>query len=93
MNILEPVDNEVLAAGDLDLIVAPALAYDRRGNRLGRGGGYYDRFISRHSGALVCGLAFDGQLLDDLPAEPHDQPVNMVATNVEFLRFARKREK
>jgi 5-formyltetrahydrofolate cyclo-ligase len=89
MDILEPIANEVLAASELDLIVAPALAYDRRGNRLGRGGGYYDRFISQTGGCLVCGLAFDGQLLDELPAEPHDQPVNMLATNVEFLRFAR----
>ncbi|MBL7221455.1 MAG: 5-formyltetrahydrofolate cyclo-ligase [Phycisphaerae bacterium] len=89
MDILEPTGNEVLAASELDLIVAPAMAYDRRGNRLGRGGGYYDRFISQADGCLVCGLAFDGQLLDELPAEPHDQPVNMLATNVEFLRFAR----
>jgi len=65
------------------------MACDRRGNRLGRGGGYYDRFISQADGCLVCGLVFDGQLLDELPAEPHDQPVNMLATNVEFLRFAR----
>ncbi|MDP6543988.1 MAG: 5-formyltetrahydrofolate cyclo-ligase [Phycisphaerae bacterium] len=91
MDILEPIGNEVLAASELDLIVAPALAFDRRGNRLGRGGGYYDRFISQTGGCLVCGLAFDGQLLDELPAEPHDQPVNMLATNVEFLRFARDR--
>jgi len=89
MDILEPIGNEVLAASELDLIVAPAMACDRRGNRLGRGGGYYDRFISQADGCLVCGLVFDGQLLDELPAEPHDQPVNMLATNVEFLRFAR----
>lgn len=91
MDILEPIGNGVLAAGELDLIVAPALAYDRRGNRLGRGGGYYDRFINRTDGCLVCGLAFGGQLLDELPAEPHDQQVNMLATDVELLRFARSR--
>jgi len=91
MDILEPIGNEVLATSELDLIVAPAMAYDRRGNRLGRGGGYYDRFISQRGRCLVCGLAFGGQLLDELPAEPHDRPVNMLATNVEFLRFARDR--
>ena len=91
MEILEPIGNDVLATGELDLVVAPALAYDRRGNRLGRGGGYYDRFIALHSSALVCGLAFDGQLLDELPSEPHDQPVNMLVTNVEFIRFSRNR--
>jgi 5-formyltetrahydrofolate cyclo-ligase len=91
MGILEPIGTYVLASGELDLIVAPALAFDRRGNRLGRGGGYYDRFIGLHGGVLVCGLGFDEQLLDDLPYEPHDQPVNMLATNVEFIRFARNR--
>ena len=91
MNILEPTGNDILASDELDLIVAPALAFDRRGARLGRGGGFYDRFIARHDGALVCGLAFCAQLLDELPAEPHDQPMNMLATNAEFLRFARKR--
>jgi len=91
MEILEPIGNEVLAASELDLIVAPAMACDRRGNRLGRGGGYYDRFISQADGCLVCGLVFDEQLLDVIPAKPHDQPVNMLATNVEFIRFAGNR--
>ena len=89
MNILEPVDNGILPADELDLIIAPALAFDRRGNRLGRGGGFYDRFISRHRAALVCGIAFDVQVLDEVPAEPHDEPVNMLVTNNEFLRLAR----
>jgi 5-formyltetrahydrofolate cyclo-ligase len=91
MDILEPVGNDVLAASELDLIVAPAMAYDRRGNRLGRGGGYYDRFISQSKGSLVCGLIFDRQLLDELPVEPHDQPVDMLVTNAEFIRFDKDR--
>ena len=89
MNISEPVDNIILPADELDLIVAPALAFDRQGNRLGRGGGYYDRFINQHSGALVCGVAFDVQVLDEVPAQPHDEQVNMLVTNTEFLRFNR----
>lgn len=89
MNILEPIGNEVLATGELDLIVAPALAFDRKGARLGRGGGYYDRFIALHDGALVCGLAFDRQLLDEVPSEPHDRPVTMLVTDIETVRFAR----
>jgi 5-formyltetrahydrofolate cyclo-ligase len=89
MDILEPISDKALAVGELDLIVAPGLAFDRRGNRLGRGGGFYDRFIALHSGCLVCGLAFDEQLLDEIPFEPHDQPVNMLTTNIEFIRLAR----
>jgi len=90
--ILEPNGDKAIPTGELDLIVAPALAFDRQGNRLGRGGGYYDRFIARCEGSLVCGLAFSSQLLDELPAEPHDRPVNMVATNAEFLRFSTRRK-
>jgi len=91
-DILEPNSDKVIPAGELDLIVAPALAFDRQGNRLGRGGGYYDRFIARSEGSLICGLSFDCQLLDEVPAEPHDRPVNMVATDAEFLRFAARRK-
>jgi len=89
MNILEPIESNILSPGELDLIVAPALAYDRKGNRLGRGGGYFDRFLEQTNGALVCGLAFSGQVLDEIPVQPHDRPVNMLATDIEFLRFPR----
>jgi len=89
MNIMEPVGNNLQVLGELDLIVAPAMAFDRRGNRLGRGGGYYDRFIDEHSGSLIFGLGFSEQLLDELPIEPHDRPVNLIATNNELLRLPR----
>lgn len=64
-----------------DVILIPALAFDRGGFRLGFGGGYYDRFLSR----LTCrhlriGLAYDFQLADHLPAEPWDIPVQRVIT-------------
>jgi len=88
--IPEPTCDKPFDAGELDLIVVPALAFDRRGNRLGRGGGYYDRFLRRvGGGSLLCGLAFACQLLDELPTEPHDRTVDMVASDEEFLRFGR----
>jgi 5-formyltetrahydrofolate cyclo-ligase len=64
------------------LLVVPALAVDRRGVRLGRGGGSYDRALSRVSPrAFVVALLHDGELLDgDLPAAPHDRPVTAVIT-------------
>ena len=64
-----------------DVILAPALAVDRRGVRLGYGGGCYDRALSRiRPDALVVALLHDGELLDDpLPAEPHDRRVDAVA--------------
>jgi len=89
--IPEPTCDKPFDAGELDLIVVPALAFDRRGNRLGRGGGYYDRFLQRAGDRpALCGLAFACQLLDELPTEPHDRTVKMLATDEEFLRFGRR---
>lgn len=65
------------------LILTPLLAFDRTGNRLGYGKGHYDRAIARlrESGrAFVCGLAFQGQEIDAVPAEPHDIPLDWVVT-------------
>ena len=69
-NILEPQNEPYL--GDFDLIVVPGVAFDRKGNRLGRGKGYYDRFLSRHLGVKRIGICFDFQLVDEVPAEPFD---------------------
>jgi 5-formyltetrahydrofolate cyclo-ligase len=63
-----------------DLVIVPALAVDRSGLRLGRGGGSYDRALSRVSGAVpTVALIYDGELLDEVPAGPRDQRVCMVA--------------
>jgi 5-formyltetrahydrofolate cyclo-ligase len=62
-----------------DLVVVPALSVDRRGYRLGRGGGSYDRALARvNPRALVVALLHDGELAEAVPAEPHDMPVSAV---------------
>jgi len=62
-----------------DVVVVPALAVDAAGNRLGRGGGSYDRALARVGGQVpVIALLYDGELLDHVPAEPHDRPVRAV---------------
>jgi 5-formyltetrahydrofolate cyclo-ligase len=71
------------AIGSADVMLVPALAVARDGVRLGKGGGSYDRALARtRSGALVVALLWDGELHDagDLPAEPHDCPVDAVVT-------------
>ena len=65
------------AITDCRLVVVPALAVDHAGTRLGRGGGSYDRALSRANGYVVAAL-FVGELHDRLPAEPHDRPVHGV---------------
>jgi 5-formyltetrahydrofolate cyclo-ligase len=73
------------------LVAAPGLAFDRTGNRLGRGKGYYDRFLTRAraSGArcVVIGVCFAGQLVDEVPHAESDQPVDGVVTETETILF------
>lgn len=74
------------AVSTCDVVLVPALAVDRRGVRLGRGGGSYDRALPRARGLLVA-LLHDGELVDELPAEGHDVPVHAVATPQGVLRL------
>lgn len=77
-NILEP-QNEPYT-GDFDLIIVPGVAFDRMGNRLGRGKGYYDRFLSRYLNVKRIGICFGFQLVDEVPAEPFDIRMDEVIT-------------
>lgn len=72
-------DCPALEAGKLDLILVPALCYDRARYRLGQGGGYYDRYLSGYEGVTV-GLCREALLMDQVPTEPHDQRVELVLT-------------
>ncbi len=63
-----------------DLVIVPALAVDKRGMRLGRGAGCYDRALARVGAAVpTVALVYDAELLDAVPAEPHDRRVRLVA--------------
>ena len=66
--------------GEIDLVIVPALAFDRKRNRLGRGGGFYDRFLTKlESHTQKIGVAFDLQIVEDLPVHlPFDQKVDVV---------------
>ncbi len=63
------------------LLLVPGLAFDRSGNRLGRGGGHYDRFLAQAGGGITrVGLCFSTQVVDRLPRTPGDEPVDFVVT-------------
>jgi 5-formyltetrahydrofolate cyclo-ligase len=68
------------AVSEASLVIVPALAVSRSGIRLGRGGGSYDRALARAGSAFTVALLHDGELLDEVPAEPHDRPVRAVIT-------------
>lgn len=67
-----------------DLLLMPLLAFDRAFNRLGQGGGHYDRYLEHHSPKRV-GVAWSVQELDDIPTEPTDVPLNALLTEVEWI--------
>lgn len=80
----------------IDLVVVPALAFDPQGNRLGRGGGYYDRFLARLKPEVVTvGLVFDQQIVDSIPVNSHDVTVDIVVTDrrVTYAKAARTPER
>jgi len=91
-NILQPLDGTPVDPGRIDFVFVPALAYDIRGHRLGRGGGYYDRFLStRAPKAFRCGVGFECQVVLEVPIKEHDCQVNAVVTEAGVRRFDPKR--
>jgi 5-formyltetrahydrofolate cyclo-ligase len=81
--IMEPLGYEgrTVDAAEVDLFIIPGAVFDRRGHRLGRGLGYYDRCLSRVKGlAVICAMAYELQVLEDVPAEAHDVPVDYIVT-------------
>ena len=83
-HIEEPVGDNIADPSEIELIVVPAVAFDRRGGRLGRGKGFYDRLLESTRAAKI-GVGYEFQLLDQLPTEPHDVPMDIVITLVVTL--------
>lgn len=78
-HIEEPTGNDTVDPSEIELVVVPAVAYDRRGNRLGRGKGFYDRLL-QNTRATKIGVGYNFQLVDELPVEPHDVGVDIIIT-------------
>lgn len=77
--IWEPADATAIDPSQLEWIVVPGVAFDRAMNRLGRGKGYYDRLLQQTS-ARKIGICYGLQLLDEIPAEPHDIKMDLIVT-------------
>jgi 5-formyltetrahydrofolate cyclo-ligase len=97
--ILEPsfprVHDRIVPSASIEVALIPGVVFDRCGNRLGYGAGFYDRFLAKEAPqAIRIGLAFSCQLADRIPALPHDVPMDMVVTEQEILTWDRgSREK
>jgi 5-formyltetrahydrofolate cyclo-ligase len=89
-NVLQPSANSPLL--EPDTVLVPLLAVDLRGNRLGQGGGHYDRALRRLRGAgriIAVGIAWECQIVDQVPAEPWDEPLDFIATPERLIRVTR----
>jgi 5-formyltetrahydrofolate cyclo-ligase len=88
--IPEPQFTKTVQPEAIDFVLVPARGFDRHGNRLGRGAGYYDRYMAQ-SGfrATRCGVALAAQVLDQVPHTLRDLPVHLLVTEEGVLRFAR----
>ena len=74
-----PADAPLVCMDDVDLAVVPCLTCDHGGRRLGRGGGYYDRFLSSYRAAAIL-VCWERLIREELPVEPHDMPIPWVVT-------------
>jgi 5-formyltetrahydrofolate cyclo-ligase len=90
LGILDAPDAPIVPPGEIDVVLLPCQAVDRRGNRLGKGGGFYDRFLAQPDlRAARIAIGFREQVLDEVPVAGHDQPIDMVVTDNEVLVFER----
>lgn len=87
-DIPEPCDGcEMIDPQDVDAVVVPGAAFDAAGNRCGYGGGFYDTFLPlMRADAPRIALAFEVQLVDELPCESHDLPVSAIVTEARVIR-------
>jgi len=90
MNIPEPfvlTDDRKIIINDVDAIIIPGAAFDETGNRIGYGGGFYDRLLSeRQKPVPVIAPTYEEQVIDSVPAESHDKKVNIIVTDRREIR-------
>ena len=84
VNEPDTTSSEEFAANKIDLVIVPGVAFSRCGDRLGRGGGYYDHFLGRlHPSIPRIAVAFEKQIFRSVPKEPHDIPMHSVITELD----------
>lgn len=90
MGIREPASGIPFPISLIDLVLVPGLGYDEYGNRLGRGRGFYDRFLAHADfKGIACAIAFEEQMTSNIPVGPLDRQVDMIVTDVKVRRISR----
>jgi len=88
MGIREPIEGWPIPVADIDLVIVPGLGFDVTGNRLGRGRGFYDGFLShRDFRGVSCALALEEQVVERVPRDETDVRVHMLVTDARVRRF------
>jgi 5-formyltetrahydrofolate cyclo-ligase len=83
---MEPAERRNVEPGDIDLVVAPGLAFDRQGHRIGYGAGHFDRYLARlRVDATRVGIAFHQQVIPAIPHGPRDQRLDLLVTDLETI--------
>ena len=87
--ILEPTeDNELIDINKIELILVPGLAFDKNGNRMGHGNGYYDRFLSSCSTSTIfIGIAYSFQVFNTIPFDKYDVKIHKLITEKFTINF------
>ncbi len=86
--VREPIAGKPIPVDFIDLVIVPGLGFTRTGHRIGRGMGFYDRFLAMPEFiGISCGMAFEDQIVEQLPILDHDIPLNMLACEGGVLRF------
>ncbi len=88
LGIREPIQGVPFPVANIDLVLVPGLGFDEHGNRIGRGRGFYDRFLAhRDWKGVACGFAFEKQVLPQVPMDERDMQIDMLVTEAAVRRF------
>jgi 5-formyltetrahydrofolate cyclo-ligase len=88
LGVREPASGAPFPIGLIDLVIVPGLAFDNYGQRLGRGRGFYDRFLAHlEYDGTSCAMALEEQVVESVPVGPHDKQVDLLVTDTEVRRF------
>ncbi len=90
--VLEPGEERQVFPHDIDCVIVPGVAFDREGFRIGYGKGFYDRLLNEVNCPKI-GLCFDMQLVDEVPLEEHDVPVDIIVTETKVIKIVRETAK